>query len=99
MKQVKQVQARLEKCIRDGQVPPYCENCGAIETPTWRRAHSKEIKGTEEEANELAKDPLVFFWRTVDKDEQEKVTKFKIYKKSLADADKDFAQVLLCNRK
>lgn len=99
MKQVKQVQARLEKCIRDGQVPPYCENCGAIETPTWRRAHSKEIKGTEDEANELAKDPLVFFWRTVDKDEQEKVTKFKIYKKSLADADKDFAQVLLCNRK
>ncbi|KAL4779496.1 hypothetical protein BJX76DRAFT_340632 [Aspergillus varians] len=97
LKQVKQVQARLEKCIRDGQVPPYCENCGAIETPTWRRAHSKQIEGSEEEANELAKDPLVFFWQTVKKDDQEKVTKYKVYKKTLAEADKDFAPVLLCN--
>ncbi|KAL4920470.1 hypothetical protein BDW62DRAFT_176521 [Aspergillus aurantiobrunneus] len=97
LKQVKQVQARLEKCIRDGQVPPYCQNCGAIETPTWRRAHSKIIEGSEEEANELAKDPLVFFWQSVDKDDQEKVIKFKIYKKSLADDDNDFSQVLLCN--
>ncbi|KAL4930859.1 putative GATA transcription factor (Ams2) [Aspergillus undulatus] len=97
LKQVKQVQARLEKCIRDGLVPPFCENCGAIETPTWRRAHSKEIDGSEDEANELAKDPLVFFWQAVDKDEKEQVTRFKVYKKSLAEQDEDFAMVLLCN--
>ncbi|KAL3473108.1 hypothetical protein BJX99DRAFT_202321 [Aspergillus californicus] len=96
-KRLKQVQARLEKCIENGQVPPYCENCGAIETPTWRRAHSKVISGTEKEANEVAKDPIVFFWRTVDKDEEGKVTKFKVYKKTLADEDNDFDLVLLCN--
>ncbi|KAI9370788.1 hypothetical protein BJX61DRAFT_514032 [Aspergillus egyptiacus] len=96
-RRVKQVQARLEKCIRDGQVPPYCENCGAIETPTWRRAHSKEFEGSEEEANELTKDPAAFFWQSVDRDEAGKVIKFKIYKKTLADHEKDFDQVLLCN--
>ncbi|KAL2865200.1 putative GATA transcription factor (Ams2) [Aspergillus lucknowensis] len=96
-RRVKQVQARLEQCIRDGRVPPYCENCGAIETPTWRRAHSKEITGSEEEANQLAKDPNIFFWQTVERDEQKKVTKFKVYKKCLAEDDNDFAQVLLCN--
>ncbi|KAL3460367.1 hypothetical protein BJX64DRAFT_290358 [Aspergillus heterothallicus] len=96
-RRVKQVQARLEKCIQDGQVPPYCENCGAIETPTWRRAHSKEITGSEEEANELTKDPAAFFWQAVERDEQEKVTKFKVYKKTLAEADQDFDPVLLCN--
>ncbi|KAL2821519.1 hypothetical protein BJX63DRAFT_378416 [Aspergillus granulosus] len=96
-RRVKQVQARLEKCIQDGQVPPYCENCGAIETPTWRRAHSKEIRGSEEEANELTKDPAAFFWQAIERDEQEKVVKFKVYKKTLAEADQDFDPVLLCN--
>lgn len=98
-RRLKQVQARLDKCIRDGQAPPFCENCGVIETPTWRRAWSKEIEGTEQEANELTKDPAVFFWQSLKRDDQEKVTKFKIYKKSLVDADNDFVQVLLCNRK
>ncbi|KKK19986.1 hypothetical protein AOCH_001110 [Aspergillus ochraceoroseus] len=96
-RRLKQVQARLEKCIRDGQVPPYCENCGAIETPTWRRAHSKEITGSEEDANELTKDPTIFFWLALGRDDEGKVTKFKIYKKTLVEDDKDFAQVLLCN--
>ncbi|GLA05939.1 hypothetical protein AnigIFM60653_006460 [Aspergillus niger] len=96
-RRVRQVQARLAQCIRDGQAPPYCENCGSIETPTWRRAWSKEIDGTEEEAIELVKDSAMLFWQAVDRDDQEKVTKFKIYKKSLVDTDKDFVQVLLCN--
>ena len=98
-RRLKQVQARLDKCIRDGQAPPFCENCGVIETPTWRRAWSKEIEGSEQEANELTKDPTVFFWQSLKRDDQDKVTKFKIYKKSLVDADNDFVQVLLCNRK
>jgi hypothetical protein len=98
-RRLRQVQARLDKCIRDGQVPPYCENCGAIETPTWRRAWSKEIDGSEEEADEMKKDMGMLFWQSLERDDQDKVTKFKIYKKSLADADNDFVQVLLCNRK
>jgi hypothetical protein len=98
-RRLKQVQARLDRCIRDGQVPPYCENCGAIETPTWRRAWSKEIEGSEEEANEMTKDPTSLFWHALERDDQEKVIKFKLVKKSLADVDNDFHQILLCNRK
>ncbi|KAG2416387.1 hypothetical protein HFD88_007602 [Aspergillus terreus] len=96
-RRLKQVQARLDRCIRDGQVPPYCENCGAIETPTWRRAWSKEIEGSEEEANEMTKDPTSLFWHALERDDQEKVIKFKLVKKSLADVDNDFHQILLCN--
>lgn len=95
----RQIHARLDKCIRSGQAPPYCENCGAIETPTWRRAWSKEMAGSEEDANECKKDPTMLFWKSQKRDDEDKVTKFKIYKKSLVDDDKDFAQVLLCNRK
>lgn len=96
-RRLRQVQARLDKAIRDGQVPPYCENCGAIETPTWRRAWSKEMNGNEQEADEMKKDSGMLFWQSLERDGQDKVTKFKIYKKSLADIDNDFAQVLLCN--
>lgn len=95
----RQIHARLDKCIRSGQAPPYCENCGAIETPTWRRAWSKEMAGSEEDANECKKDTTMLFWKSQERDDEDKVTKFKIYKKSLVDDDKDFAQVLLCNRK
>ncbi|PYH43836.1 putative GATA transcription factor (Ams2) [Aspergillus saccharolyticus JOP 1030-1] len=96
-RRLRQVQARLDRCIKSGQVPPYCENCGAIETPTWRRAWSKEFEGSEDDANELTKDPTMLFWQAVERDDQEKVIKFKVYKKSLADTDNDFVQVLLCN--
>ena len=29
-------------------MPNYCENCGAIETPTWRRVVLKESRGSAE---------------------------------------------------
>ncbi|GFF31577.1 hypothetical protein IFM58399_02936 [Aspergillus lentulus] len=96
-RRLRQVQARLDKCIRDGQVPPYCENCGAIETPTWRRAWSKEFVGGESDANELMKDPTMLFWQVVERNDKDEVTKFKMFKKSLVDADNDFVQILLCN--
>ncbi|RHZ66534.1 putative GATA transcription factor (Ams2) [Aspergillus thermomutatus] len=96
-RRLRQVQARLDKCIRDGQVPPYCENCGAIETPTWRRAWSKEFVGGETDANELMKDPTMLFWQVLERNDKDEVTKFKMFKKSLVDADNDFVQILLCN--
>ena len=57
------------------------------------------MTGSEEDANECKKDTTMLFWKSQERDDEDKVTKFKIYKKSLVDDDKDFAQVLLCNRK
>ncbi|QKX58371.1 uncharacterized protein TRUGW13939_05493 [Talaromyces rugulosus] len=96
-RRVRQVQARLENCIREGQVPPYCNNCGAIETPTWRRAWSMDLEGGEQDANDALKDPLILFWTSLKKNSDEKVIKFRLYKKTLVDADKGWDQILLCN--
>ncbi|EGE81041.1 GATA transcription factor [Blastomyces dermatitidis ATCC 18188] len=97
-RRTKQVQARLEQCIRQGTVPPYCENCGAIETPTWRRAWSKVIQGSAQDADSCADDPAMLFWRPEEFGPDGKtVIAFKQFKKSLADHDKDFVQLLLCN--
>ncbi|ODH18846.1 hypothetical protein ACO22_06200 [Paracoccidioides brasiliensis] len=96
-RRTKQVQARLEQCIREGTVPPYCENCGAIETPTWRRAWSKVIQGNGEDANSNRNDPTMLFWRPEEVADDGSVISYKQFKKSLADDDKDFVQLLLCN--
>lgn len=96
-KRSKQVQARLEQAIRAGEIPPYCDNCGSVETPTWRRAWSKEIEGTEEQANDMTKDAAFLFWESLERSAQDELARFKIYKKSLVDEDKGWTQVLLCN--
>ncbi|EGE07588.1 GATA transcription factor [Trichophyton equinum CBS 127.97] len=96
-KRTKQVKARLEQCIREGTVPPYCENCGAIETPTWRRAHSKVIPANAEQAEAYNNDQTILFWEPSEPEEDGSHNSIKIYKKSLAHDDIDFVQLLLCN--
>ena len=36
-----QTKARLESAIATGGMPPFCHNCGVIETPAWRRGFTK----------------------------------------------------------
>ncbi|KAJ5101859.1 hypothetical protein NUU61_004081 [Penicillium alfredii] len=92
----KRVQTRLDEAIANGKVPPYCENCGTIETPTWRRAWSKEIVGGEQLAAEMMQNPVMLFWQIMERNTNGEVCKFKIYKKSM-ERDADCVQILLCN--
>jgi hypothetical protein len=39
------IRQKLEQAIANGEMPPFCSNCGAIETPTWRKAWSQEHQG------------------------------------------------------
>lgn len=36
-----QTKARLETAIATGGIPPFCHNCGVIETPAWRRGFTR----------------------------------------------------------
>ena len=38
-----QNRARLDHAIANGGMPPYCHNCGAIETPAWRKGFIKHF--------------------------------------------------------
>jgi hypothetical protein len=98
IRRVKQVQARLDQCIKAGTIPPYCENCGAIETTTWRRAWSKVLEGNKDEADSHNNDVGMLYWEIADTDPSGSMTSYKMFKKSLANEDKDFTQLLLCNR-
>ncbi|KAI7463251.1 hypothetical protein KC357_g8266 [Hortaea werneckii] len=39
------IQQRLEASLHRGEMPQYCNHCGAIETPTWRKLYFKYVEG------------------------------------------------------
>ncbi|KAJ5939070.1 hypothetical protein N7466_002204 [Penicillium verhagenii] len=98
-RRVTQIQQNLDEAIKSGKIPPFCENCGSIETPTWRRAWSRDIMGGEG----LAKQMMMqvsgsLFYMPLERDASKAITNFKFYKKTLLVADDDsWVQVLLCN--
>lgn len=49
------IEAQLRQAIEEGKMPNFCENCGSIETPTWRRVNwkIKESSGVETERSIL----------------------------------------------
>ncbi|KAG0157632.1 hypothetical protein PDIDSM_4817 [Penicillium digitatum] len=93
----KNIKARLDNAILNGLIPPYCENCGSIETASWRRAWVKTVKGSESLAEEMMKSSPMLYWEAVDRNDKGEVQRFKIYKKALEQDDNDWDQMTFCN--
>ena len=96
-----QTKARLESAIAAGEMPPYCDNCGAIETPAWRRGYAK----TYEDCNwadvetSLGHGGVVFKEILTRKDDGT-IDTFRGYKtdKIPGDEHEGWKQICLCNR-
>lgn len=95
----KAIQNKLASSIAAGQVPPFCENCGAIETPTWRKAWVKTHSGTPEHVRISDDQGGILMWQTLQTDDNGIVCLYRIFKKSLLPTDEGFSEILLCNRK
>ena len=99
VKRKKQIQSKLADTIAAGEMPPFCENCGAIETPTWRKAWTKVHSGTPEHVEISKSEGGIIAVQTLETDAKGIIILFKIFKKSLLKTDVDFEEILLCNRK
>ena len=93
------IQSKLASSIAAGEMPPFCDNCGAVETPTWRKAWTKVHCGTPEHLQISDSQGGVVAWQPMQKDAQGVVNLFKIVKKTLLPTDEGFSEILLCNRK
>ncbi|KAJ5782395.1 hypothetical protein N7457_004169 [Penicillium paradoxum] len=93
----KNIKARLDKAIQDGAIPPYCENCGTIETASWRRAWVKTVEGGEHLAEEMMKCSSMLFWESSDRNDEGEMHHFKIYKKGAEIDDPEWLQMTFCN--
>jgi hypothetical protein len=95
------IKQKLELAVANGEMPPFCSNCGAIETSTWRKAWSQELKG-EPGYYEYSDEPgRVTAIIVLTRDEQGKPTSYQLIKKFLLpeESQGDFKEFLLCNRK
>ncbi|KAJ5457810.1 hypothetical protein N7475_009198 [Penicillium sp. IBT 31633x] len=77
----KNIKARLDRAIQNGVIPPYCENCGTIETASWRRAWMRTVEGDENLAEDMVKCSSMLFWEAVDRNDEGEVQRFKIWEK------------------
>ena len=98
-KRKKAIQSRLATSIAAGEIPPFCDNCGAIETPTWRKAYYRIHSGGTELVKLSDEEGGIVACVVMETNEDGSTKLFKILKKSLLKSDKDFTEVLLCNRK
>ncbi|TAQ90638.1 hypothetical protein B7494_g1048 [Chlorociboria aeruginascens] len=92
---------RLETAIANGEMPPYCENCGAIETPTWRKAWLQEHQGAPGYYEYSDKPGCVTAIIILSRDDDGNPTSHQLIKKFLAPTEqqKDYRPYVLCNRK
>ncbi|KAK0125539.1 hypothetical protein ONS96_009376 [Cadophora gregata f. sp. sojae] len=93
------IKHKLELAIANGEMPPYCANCGAIDTPTWRKAWSQDLPGVPG-YYEYSDDPgAVTTIIVLTRDADGKPTSHKLIKKFLGPKEdqKDYDEFLLCN--
>ena len=93
------IKQRLEEAIKKGEMPPFCSNCGAIQTPTWRKIWVQDKEGTPENVDCSEKPGRITAVEIVKRDADERPTAYRFVKKSLAQEDErsDWQELLLCN--
>ena len=93
------IQSKLASSVAAGEMPPFCENCGAIETPTWRKAWVKLHCGTPEHVVISEEEGGIIAWQSLQTDSNGVICLYRIVKKSVLKTDEGFTEILLCNRK
>ena len=93
------IQSKLATSIAAGEMPPFCENCGSIDTPTWRKAWVKIHSGTPEHVRISEEEGGIWAWQTLQTDHTGTVCLYRIIKKTILKTDEGFTEILLCNRK
>jgi hypothetical protein len=101
----KNIQEKLQKSIENGEMPPFCGHCGAIETPTWRHLFVKTVQGCPEDMDPSETETVTIGVEVLTRDtETQKSTKYRIIKsmrktKESQDATVGFDTMQVCNRK
>ncbi|KAL1899905.1 hypothetical protein Sste5346_002771 [Sporothrix stenoceras] len=93
------IRERLKKAIQSGEMPPYCQNCGAIETPTWRKMWTQEHDGEPGFYDFSDKNCPITFVEILERDADGKSTRYRLVRKALSSSEngKLWTQMLLCN--
>jgi hypothetical protein len=90
------IRQRLEEAIKNGTSPLYCANCGAIETPTWRKVWVQDRMGPPPPNNAIK--GTVYEGIQQDQESGETIA-HRVYKKNLdpGDDESQWYRKIICN--
>lgn len=96
------IKVRLQNAIARGEMPPFCYNCGAIETSTWRKIWAQDHYGPPPANIELSEKPgRITAVEIIAQDSEGNPTQHRLLKKSLLPEENkaEWSEQNLCNRK
>ncbi|OCL09590.1 hypothetical protein AOQ84DRAFT_388075 [Glonium stellatum] len=95
------IKEKLESSVAAGQMPPYCHNCGEIQTPTWRKAYTRLEQGSPDDLETSSEEyGIVGFEIVKGGDGEDILQQYRIFKQSLTSDERDsgtFQMLQLCN--
>ncbi|KAL7625064.1 hypothetical protein AAE478_004278 [Parahypoxylon ruwenzoriense] len=93
------IKMKLEEAVSRGQLPSFCRNCGALQTPTWRKIWKQEHRGMPTYHEYSEKPGHVTAINVLERDDEGTPTLYEVIKKSLGPTDSKsaWAEILLCN--
>ncbi|KAI5461371.1 hypothetical protein BGZ63DRAFT_404230 [Mariannaea sp. PMI_226] len=93
------IKQRLDDAVAAGEMPPFCTNCGAIETPTWRKIWIQDREGVPDYVEYSEKPGRITAIEILKRDGENKPLAYRLVKKSLGiDDDRSaWLEQLLCN--
>jgi hypothetical protein len=98
-KRKKYIKEKLENAIEAGDMPDHCDNCGEIDTPTWRRTYTRIEYGTPE-GIELSATGVVAYEIIEPTPENGDEPKYRVYRNKITQEEKHFNcydALKLCN--
>lgn len=101
MSRKQSIKKKLEKAVKNGEMPTFCSNCGSISTPTWRKIWTQDSDGSPDIPEYSDKPGCITAIVILQRDENGKPTKYRTVKKALGTAEnsKEWTEAILCNRK
>jgi hypothetical protein len=101
-KRKQHIAEQLERSLAEGLMPAFCNHCGEIETPTWRKAYTRVEDGVPTGICVSAEGNSIVGYEVLEAAENESgQPKYRIFKQALDKAEKEagsFTQLNLCNR-
>ncbi|KAI0403389.1 hypothetical protein F4802DRAFT_599190 [Xylaria palmicola] len=93
------IKQKLEEAVALGEMPSFCSNCGALQTPTWRKIWKQERSGVPAYHEYSEKPGHVTAINVLERDETGKPSSYEVIKKSLGPGDdkSKWTETILCN--
>ncbi|KAI8625182.1 hypothetical protein F5Y19DRAFT_274381 [Xylariaceae sp. FL1651] len=93
------IKQKLEEAVALGQMPSFCSNCGALQTPTWRKIWKQERRGTPAYHEYSEKPGHVTAINVLERDDGGSPILYEVIKKSLGQMDdkSTWTETILCN--